>query len=492
MALLSMTTAKHLRFNWSAWHRRLGLVTCIGVVLWGLSGMSHPIMSRLQPKPAAFTAPSTPLELAARMEPGQALACAGISQFQRLNIINIDDVAMYRVVVNTDLPASYFSANDCRELPAGDEYYARQLASHYTGRPVSEIVRATFITQFDDEYLDVNRLLPVWRIEFAGSGSLRAFIDTDQARLATLIDDTRMVLGSIFRFGHNWAFLDKLPRLQLGIMAVVLGVALFSAISGLTLYVRRRRHSRERMTNQPVRRWHRRLGLLVALSTFMFVGSGAFHLIMSYSQRSASVSHPLPMIQASTLSMDNWQQVIDQPAHRIDLVQSSAGLQWLLRNDMPPARIAAMHHAEHHAAPHALPATLLPASDGEQSPLDMLALARNQAAGYAGLPEQDIVQSELVTQFGGEYGFIFKRLPVVKVQFSGPGNPRFYIEPSTGALSAKVEDIDATEGWTFAYLHKWNFLDFNKDVRDALVMLFALGNVLVALMGAVLFYRQSK
>lgn len=490
---------KRLRFNWSAWHRRLGLVTCVAVVLWGLSGLSHPIMSRLQPKPAAFTAPSSPLDLTAAMEPGQALACSGISQFQRLNIIKIDDVAMYRVAVTADTPALYYSAKDCRELAAGDEYYARQLSSHYTGKPVSEIVSARFITQFDEEYMAVNRLLPVWRVEFAGSGNLRAYIDTDQARLATLIDDTREVMGNIFRWGHNWSFLESAPRLQLSVMALVLGTALFSAISGLALYVRRRRHSRERLAHQPVRRWHRRLGLLVALTTLTFAASGMFHLFMSYRQQQMANSYVQPAVQMDALSAQSWQQVATQPAHRVDLVQSPSGLQWLLRNELPPARVGVMRHAEHHAdhhahspdAPRVPPAILLPAGDNRQLPQDMLALALSQATALSGLPEKDIVQTELVTRFGGEYGFIFKRLPVVKVQFSGAGNPRYYIEPATGVLAAEVRDIDAAEGKSFAWLHKWTWLDANKEVRDVLMMLFALGNVIVAMLGVWLFARRG-
>lgn len=493
-----MADIKRLRFSWAAWHRRLGLITCAGVALWGLSGLSHPIMSRLQPQPAAFTAPSTPLHLAAAMVPGQALACAGLSQFQRLNIINIDDVAMYRVAVNADTPARYFSAKDCRELPAGDEHYARQLASHYTGQPVSEIVSARFITQFDDEYMAVNRLLPVWRVEFSGPGHLRAYIDTDQARLATLIDDTREAMGNIFRWGHNWSFLENAPRLQLFVMAVILGTALFSAVSGLTLYVRRRRHSRE-LVRQPVRRWHRRLGLLVALTTLTFAGSGMFHLLMSYRQQLMAHASETPAIHAKALSPQSWQQVVAQPAHRVDLVQSPSGLQWLLRNELPPARVAVMrhtdHHADHHPHSHESPrvpaAILLPAGDSRQLPQDMLALARSQATALSGLPEKDIVETELVTRFGGEYGFIFKRLPVVKVQFSGSGNPRYYIEPVTGVLSAEVRDIDATEGKSFAWLHKWTWLDANKEVRDVLMMLFALGNVIVAMLGVWLFARKG-
>jgi uncharacterized iron-regulated membrane protein len=484
-----------MSFKWMVWHRRLGLVTCFGILLWGLSGMSHPIMSRLQPKPAAFTAPTAALDLARTMSPQAVLACHRLTEVQRISTATLDDKTYFRVAVSADTPARYFSANDCQEHTAGDEAYARQLASHYTGRSASEITDVRFITRFDEEYLYVNRLLPVWRVEFSGPGQLRAFIDTDQARLSTLIDDTRHGLGTVFRLGHNWAFADKFPRVQLTIMAAILGTALFSAISGITLYIRRRRHSHERLVNQPARRWHRRMGLLVALTTLTFAASGMFHLIMSYRQQAMALPQQTATVEAATLTEENWQRAASQPAHRIDLVHAQDGVHWLLRNDLPPSRVAILSHGNHHAAAHKSAAPLLLQADArsaDDSPADLFAVAKNQAAVYAGLPVHSATQTELVTRFGGEYGFIFKRLPVVKVQFAGPGNPRYYIEPATGALAAQISDVDATEGKTFAYLHKWTWLDANKELRDILMMLFALGNVIVALLGLWLFSRRSS
>jgi hypothetical protein len=153
------------------------------------------------------------------------------------------------------------------------------------------------------------------------------------------------------------------------------------------------------------------------------------------------------------------------------------------------------HHHEHHveAAAGPSPAQLVAADDSMSAiPQDLLALAKIKAASYANKPLAEIAGASLVESFGGEYGFIFKRLPVVKVQFRGAGNPRYYIEPATGALAAEVRDMDAVEGWSFATLHKWGFADFNKDFRDILVSLFALGNILVALMGLVMFGRRNS
>jgi len=156
---------------------------------------------------------------------------------------------------------------------------------------------------------------------------------------------------------------------------------------------------------------------------------------------------------------------------------------------MPQSKVAMLAHAEHAMPGMQSHAILLPAGKAAGLPGDVLALAKNEASAYARLPQAKIMDTELVTRFGGEYGFIFKRLPVVKVMFDAPGHPRYYIEPATGALAARLTDADAAEGWTFAYIHKWAWLDTHKDLRDILVMLFAVGNIIVALLGVWLFAR---
>ena len=45
------------------WHRRIGIVACVGVLLWCISGLMHPIMSRLNPRPVQFMPPAQVLDL---------------------------------------------------------------------------------------------------------------------------------------------------------------------------------------------------------------------------------------------------------------------------------------------------------------------------------------------------------------------------------------------------------------------------------------------
>lgn len=476
--------------DWLSWHYRLGLVTCVGILLWGLSGLSHPLMSRLQPKPVAFTAPAQALDLQQAQTPGTVLTAYGIQRLQRLAVITLDGKAYFRVSTDSQKPARYFALADGQELADGDARYARALASHYTGLPLQSITEARFVTAFSDDYHGVNRLLPVWRVAFSGNDGLRAFVDTDQARLATLVDDRRYMLTRLFRFGHNWAFADSMPSLQLGLMASVLAIALLSAGSGLYLYAQRRRQAAQ---YPPLRRWHRRLGLLVALSTMLFTGSGMFHLFMSFQQERTAQASFSPEILTTQLANRSWQQLSEHTANRLDLVSDGQHPFWLLQQVPARSQVAALAnaHTHHDHAHHARPGLqLLPADEGTAVLTDAMLITQHWAATYARRSPGDIHRVEMISRFGGEYGFVFKRLPVVKVQFTGPGNPRYYIELATGALAAKVTDLDAAEGWTFAYLHKWNFAEANKDVRDALVMLFALGNIVVALLGLVMFARR--
>jgi hypothetical protein len=108
---------------------------------------------------------------------------------------------------------------------------------------------------------------------------------------------------------------------------------------------------------------------------------------------------------------------------------------------------------------------------------------------YSGFSEDKVISTEVITNFNHEYGFIFKRLPVIKVSYQGDNQLRHFIEPSTGELAAKMTQLDSIEGLSFALIHKWNFNGLNKNLRDILVSLFALGNLIVAMLGLKMFLK---
>jgi hypothetical protein len=118
-------------------------------------------------------------------------------------------------------------------------------------------------------------------------------------------------------------------------------------------------------------------------------------------------------------------------------------------------------------------------------------LAVQIAAHFSGLPDNKIVQLSQVTQFEGEYGFLNKRLPVWRVEYATLDHLTYYVETATGALASIVRDADRAEGWSFSYLHKFHWLDFaGKDVRDLVMGLFGLGNLVIAVLGMWMFTRR--
>jgi len=79
----------------------------------------------------------------------------------------------------------------------------------------------------------------------------------------------------------------------------------------------------------------------------------------------------------------------------------------------------------------ALPDCCAPPTPEAEAPA---AIGAPAAAGVGAAPA--VVSPELVTKFAGEYGFVNKRLPVLKLGYAGPGHPALYVEPATGRLAA--------------------------------------------------------
>lgn len=488
------------------WHRWLGMLTCIGILLWATSGISHPIMSRLQPKPVAFSAPAAQYDLSQSKFVKSVLMQHDISAVTHISLAQFAGVSYYRVSIDDALPARYFNTIDGEELIDGDALYASYLALHFTGKRTQNISNVELITTFNDDYHEVNRLLPVWRVEFSDNQNLRAYIDTEQSRLATLVNDTRYWLTQVFQFGHNWSFLKGSPVIQVTIAAIVLSAVLISAFSGLYLYFKLGK-AKQRLAGKPLRIWHRRLGLIVSLSALIFASSGLFHLIMSYQQQRNAIESAIEMASINQLNEQVWQQVIAKPLAKLDLLSYGQKPYWYAlptstdgKNHQPLSQVAALakekieaeqhNHHPHKPAREAVQPYVL-AADIESANMNRIEdLVKLKAINMAKTTDSSVEKIEWITKFENEYGFIFKRMPVIKVQMNDTDNTRYYIEPATGILSAKVRDIDGIEGFVFAYLHKWSFNFINKDLRDILVSLFALGNILVAMMGFMLFYRK--
>lgn len=518
------------------WHRLLGIATVVPVIMWTLSGLSHPLMSNLlRPAIAHETVPTPALRAEALAVPvAQVLAQHHLAAVQNLRVVQYHRQPYYQVV-DFRGQLRYFSAATGQELPAGDRAYAEDVARYLLADSTSAVASAERLTHYTAEYKFINRLLPVWKITLARPDGMAVFIETGQSRLGTFNNHARTTFLWVFGMLHNWDFLDALPRpLHLSIMLVFTTIIWLSALSGLVIYGLVRPRLRQPRSAQDrvgwLRRRHRTLGLGVAFVTFTFALSASYHLWQKFTpDRRDEVAHTTAFA-ASDLTWPLTAALAGPaPVQRISLARVGGQPYYRLvsqgADGQPTAQYRSTHDGqllpdgefryarelgrEFWARLNSQPAPAGPAeaSGGGAAGADCCAApslaaetstaSGTPAASPAPTPPDLLSPTghdpELFTRFAGEYGFVNKRLPVVRLTLAGPGHPALYVEPGTGRLAALVSDGDRREGLSFAVLHKFFLLDWaGKNVRDFVAMFSALGVLTVTLYGLALLLRTRR
>ena len=468
---LTSTRSRWLRVLLT-WHRRLAVAACIAVLAWSISGLLHPLMGALQPKPAVFTPPSTAISLQQPLLAPAQLALSGTEPITALRLLSLDQRPYYQVR----------SANHARYFDAltGQEHdllakHAEQLAQHYLAsqEPLKYVGQQS---RFDNEYVFINRLLPVARVDTTRSDGLRVYVDVFNDRLASLIDTPKALYSQAFKLLHNFAPLNGLGLARELIMGLLLLSCLCATALGLGLFFTRRavtRHAR-----QGHRRWHAWCGLGIALSTLAFASTGLWHLVHK------KTSTPLP---AQYVMQLDWQrahapsQTWLLPSEQLlsaALLEAGGQHVWALRVQSPQGISTRWH---------ALDGRPLP----EHTGANLGALWAQHYAKALGL--KTAIKQDWQTQFSHEYGFIFKRLPVWASSYGDTRSTTLYIDPSDATLAARIQNADRLEGFAFAYLHKAQWLEaFGKLGKDLILSLFALANALLAASGLWLFVQRQR
>lgn len=473
-------------------HRSFGTVLGILVLLWALTGVLHPIMSATQPQPVKRMPPSQQLDLHTAIPANQVLQQQNIQQFSALQTIQLTpEQVAYRILKPKQSIAEYYDSRTGQIIKNAEQFNVIRLANWYTGLSKQQVVSAQIITSFSDDYPSVNRLLPVWRVNY--DNGLRAYVDPSQSRLATLSNDQKMWMAKIFHLGHTWTWGDQPWKGQSLIMQLALIGILCLVFMGFGLFYKIHNRKNHRLRQKPIRFLHRYLA--VSLSTFilLWVISGFYHIW----NKKPEIPVFNPIFHAQDLSPDAWKRATQHPVQALSIVPIAFGLDrshaaWLIQSTGKPqlqgSMTAANEHDHHRHSKDTAPAIqMIDAQSAED--LDILKQSKNLAASYLNLSIHQLKQATWITSFGGEYGFINKRLPVVKVETSLSNQLRVYIEPSSGVIAAQVTQQDALEGFSFAYLHKWTWLPIDKTLRDILLATIA---GLIALLVILGFFIRAK
>ncbi|MCD9014131.1 PepSY domain-containing protein [Parachryseolinea silvisoli] len=499
-----------LRRKIYAWHRTIGLVTIIPVIFWCLSGLMHPFLSHwFKPTIAReVMMPKTLDKAQITLSLQEVLTRNKVADFKNFRMVAFNGQTFYQVK-GIDGYLRYYSAATGELLQDGDKKYAEFMARYFLDDQQSAITSVTQQKEFNQQYKYVNRYLPVWKVSFDRPDGMDVYIETASSRLGTFNTTSRKAFLWVFDNFHNWAFIGNITNntLRITIMVALLGVILASAVTGIVIYGlfwRRFKKLSSATEKKGIRKYHRQIGVATAFITLTFTFSGAFHatrklepnVLPEMAYEPAILTRELTTV---SLALDvDWERL-----HNLSIVRKSKHdyfQAFYLPNDDEPAQTVYIDAVDGMVWQNG---DIAYAKFLGKKFLAVLSHATNMTAAcceemgdvQSSGVDQDatLLKAEIVPKFESrEYGFVFKRLPVVRLQYDTPDDHALYIETATSRLAASIGATDRIEGYSFAIFHKFLLMDWaGKNVRDIMMLLSAFGVLTVSVLGVLVFLRKA-
>jgi len=509
---------KRIKQNMYRWHRMLGIITVIPAILWCLSGIMHPFMAHFfKPEIANEKLELQPIDKnQLQFSIQEILDKNKITEFKNFRIVKLDSTSYYQVKTNTDT-FLYFDTKTAKPLPNGDHKYAEYLARFFLADQKSSIKELKSVTEFTAQYKYVNRYLPVYKLSFDRPDGMQVYVETSSSKLATYNPYSRQAFIWVFDTFHNWAFIDWISNnsWRISIMILFLSIIAFSALSGILIYVFLwKKFKKEKTSNETgvLRKYHRQIGIFVSLFTLTFAFSGGYHATQKWTPSTLSSSIYEPSIKRSSLTSSSlnlntdWNRLQnmslvsldDTLYYRCQLLSTKIQpkkSKWG-KKESPQLEISYINAATN---------KIVPGLDFEYAQFLVYQFTTNPNGPKASCcemgdtekttnsPEMKLKTVELLTDFDKrEYGFVNKRLPVVKLAYESPENTTYYIETASSRLAAVVTDSERLEGYSFAFFHKFLYMDWaGKNVRDFTSVLAAFSVLIVSILGLILFLKKK-
>jgi hypothetical protein len=534
-----------LRKNIYKWHRTTSLIIAIPVFLWALSGFMHPIMTTFRPKVGIQFLPPQAIDSSKIKLPLQtALAQNNVAVIANFRIVQMAGNYFYQIQLPNNKVLQYISTQTGKTLKNGDDLYARYIAKQFlqgvkkAEKPLlaststvvhqelqkeaeathdccvnataaimndttgAKVLSTTFIENFDEDYKNINRLLPAYKVSFDRADGIRLYVETAQDRFAFAMDNKRKVFDTIFAWFHTWSWLSFLGKARFIVEALLCFLAIATTLMGLYIFFTTKSKKVAGNTTLKARYNHRWTSLVFSLFTLMFTVSGAFHALEKLETDDRDSFYISNTFETASISMDYTKIVAslgERQLTNLSLVKLNNETYWQVfskksfnantKNDhekprgdvmkdksVPPPSTIYLHST-----------TYQPLLNGERK------YAAYLASYFSKNAEKDTTSIEVITKFEGEYGFVNKRLPVWKVNYPFNSKQRWYVETSTSKLAAKVNDNDLIEGYSFAFLHKHHFMDFaGTGGRDFSTMFWAMSQVVIVIIGLILWQKVRK
>jgi hypothetical protein len=525
-----------IKKNIYKWHRIISIVIAIPVFLWAASGFMHPIMSSFRPKVATQFMPAKAIDSSSeKITLEKALSINKIDSFKNVRLIHIDTNWFYQVQLIGKNELVYLSLKNGKLLQKGDWIYAQYLARYFlegaakkdsskqdatatapiVETPVADCCDAAtacvlkpkrgaivtdehLLSSFDDEYKNINRLLPVYRVDFKREDGIRVYVETSQDRFAFAVDNKRALFSRIFVVIHTWEWISFLGVGRIYVELLLVGLAFITSIMGLYIFFTTK--SKKVKGNELVaaRRKHRYTSASISLFTLMFSLSGFYQATTKFDKDIRDQFFDKSVCQTANthLNINSIKQVVKKPITNISYVTMGHNQYYQVSiqkdfgsktGDKKPKDLMKEMKVPKPQIAYINTSNFELLKDGDKK------YAHYLANTFSGNSEKEVTADSLIVKFEGEYGFVNKRLPVWKVAYAKNQNERFYIETTSGKLSVRVDDHDYNSTMIFNFLHKHHFMDFaGKEWRDFSTMFWAMAQIMLIVVGFVLFFKSRK
>ena len=494
---------KKLKQNVYRWHKILAFITVIPVLFWCLSGTMHPFMAHFfKPVIAHEVLEKAPLDTTViKIGLREALVQNGLTKIKNFRFVSFGGHQYYQVKTIAG-SIIYLNTYDGRKLENGDALYAVWLSRYFLDDAKSTVQKQEVITQFNSEYKYVNRYLPVHKVSFERQDKMQVYVETTTDKLATFNPRSRQWFILFFDTFHNWSFINAISNneARIFLMLFLLAIIGLSALSGLVIYgLFWKQFRKARVADQysKWRKYHRQTGLGLALFTLLFAFSGGYHATKKWNPVAFEKMVYEPVFNVSDLS--------SQDVNRLLLLPDFNNVSLICFKDILFYRCELVHEGENTVLYfNAVTGKEEPSVDIEYAVFladyfnTKIAKAKGSCCSMAefsgmSLKKQKIKQIERITNFKNkEYGFVNKRLPVIRVAYESKSNKTLFIETATSRLAAYITNNDRVEGYSFAIFHKFLFMEWaGKDIRDLTMVLAAIGIVVVGVLGLLLLFKRK-
>ena len=483
------------------YHKYLAFFTILPVIFWSLSGITHPMMSHFfKPEITKEYLENQKIDTSKiNFTVKEVLTKNNINSIKNFRIVSFKNQQYYQVKSNKN-EFLYFNTSNGNLLQNGDNLYAEWLSRYFLNDSISKVSNQIILTEFDNQYKYINRYLPVHKISFNRTDAMEIYVETSSSKLATFNPKSRQVFIWFFDTFHNFSFIEKISNEYIRIILV--GISLFiilcSAISGLVIYGlfwKQFKKVNTTTSELKARKNHRKFGLLFSFFTFAFVLSGLFHVIKKWEPNTITSLVYEPIFETKNIDFDikklnlNWNEEVNFSLvyfkNKTYVRSAIKKLKKEVKSKPKTSYEVSFHNLNQFNKDEDLDTKyaqyLVEKLNEKHHFLDNNLLIESNQKEVAILNDFD----------KREYGFVNKRLPVIKIGYHTSEDNTFFIETNTSRIAAKVNNYDRAEGYTFALLHKFLYLEWaGKPIRDFVTVLTALSILVVSILGLLILKRK--